>query len=73
MLVFKLSYSYFNIENVLSIQIIMFVMFHFKLNGYKYILTHFLVGLSDPVHFSRFVSIASAYKLRSRQSGFTIS
>lgn len=33
----------------------------------------FLVGLSDPVHFSRFVSIALAYKLRSRWGGFAIS
>lgn len=71
MLRFKLSYSYYNKENVLSIHIIIFVFFHIKLNGWENILYHdaylvFLVGLYDPVHFSRFVSIALAYKLRSR-------
>jgi len=67
---FQLYYSHYNKENVLSIHMIMFVLFHIKLNGWKNILYHdayllFLVGSSDPVYFSRFVSIALAYKLRS--------
>lgn len=77
MLRFKISYNYYNKENVFSVHIT-FVLFHVKLNGWKNILYHdayllFLVGLSDPTHFSRFVSIALAYKLRSRWGGFAIS
>lgn len=54
------------------------VLIHIKLNEWKNRLYHdayllFLVGLSDPVHFSRFVGIALAYKLRSRWGGFAIS